>query len=105
MLPTSGRAGESFASAALEDLPADCSRRRSIMSRQTIEFRLDVSRVALRTNPMAELGIRVVADVAFHLLPVIAIVADFLAIRTNGQQPLQSFDARKGVLQLPDSLR
>ena len=72
---------------------------------QTIEFRLDESRVAFRTNPMAELGFGMVADVSFHLLPIITIVPDLLAVRTDGQQSLQRLDPRKSLFQFLDALR
>jgi len=64
---------------------------------QTIEFGLDKSRVAFRANPVAELGFGMVADVPFNLLPVILIIADLLTVGTNGQQPLECLDARKGL--------
>src|SRR5271157_3864207 len=75
------------------------------MSVQTIEFGLDESRVAFRTNPMAELGSGMVADVSFDLLPVIPIVANLLTVGTDGQQSLQRLDTRKGLFQFPDALR
>ena len=75
------------------------------MTVQTIELRLDEPGIAFWTNPVAELGFGMVADVSFDLLPVIPIVADLLTIRTNGQQPLERLDPRKGLFQLPDTLR
>jgi hypothetical protein len=52
------------------------------MTVQTVKLRLHESRVAFRTNPVAELGFGMVANVSFDLLPVIPIVAD-LSCNTN----------------------
>lgn len=54
---------------------------------------------------MTELRFRMVADVSFNLLPVVPVVPNFLAVGTNGQQPLKRFDAGKRLLQFPDALR
>jgi len=50
------------------------------LTAQPIEFGLHEAGVAFRTDPVAELGLGMVADVPFDLLPVIAVVADLLAV-------------------------
>jgi hypothetical protein len=47
------------------------------------QLRVDEAIVAGWTNAVAELDFRAFADVAVNLLPIILIVADFLAIGTN----------------------
>ena len=53
---------------------------------------------------MAEDGLRVLADVAFHLLPVVLVGADFLALRADGQKSLELLDICQGLLQFPHVL-
>lgn len=36
--------------------------------------------VAVRADAMAELGLRMLGDIAFDLLPIIPVITDFLAI-------------------------
>jgi hypothetical protein len=48
-----------------------------------IQFRLDNLLEAVGANTMAELGLRVLRNVAFDLLPEVLVVPDFLAIRTD----------------------
>jgi hypothetical protein len=53
---------------------------------------------------MAELGFRMLRDILFNLLPVILIVTDFLAVRTNRQEALELLDARQGFFEGVDPI-
>ena len=48
---------------------------------------------------MAEMQVGMSAQESLDLLPVVLVVADLLAIRTNRQQPAQRFDLGKRLLQ------
>jgi hypothetical protein len=74
------------------------------MTVQTIEFRLYKLGIAFRTYSVAKLGGGMFADVSFNLLPVIPIITDFLAIRTDGQQSLKRLDAGNSRFQFTDAL-
>ncbi len=64
-------------------------------------FHLGQHRVeAGRANPVAELRVRVLGDVGLHLLPVVLVAPDPLAIGADRQKPAQLFDLRQRVLQL-----
>ncbi len=60
--------------------------------------------VALGADAVAELHAGVAREVAFELLPVIAVVADFLAVAANRQQALQLMNLGQGILQFADAL-
>ncbi len=55
---------------------------------------------ALRTNPVRELRIGMLRDVAFHLVPIAAVIADLLASGANGDQAAQGLNAAQGLRQL-----
>lgn len=59
-----------------------------LLAREPLYLRHYDRFVAVRADAVAELQLRVSADVAFDLLPVILIVADFFAVRADGQNPL-----------------
>ena len=65
---------------------------------------LNHSFVALRTDAVAELGPRAGGQVLLHLLPVILIIADALAVAANGQESLQLMHAMEGLFQVADAL-
>ena len=44
--------------------------------------------VALGTDPMAERGFRVFSNIGLHLLPVVVVIANSLAVGADGQQSL-----------------
>ena len=47
-----------------------------------------------RTDPVREVGVGVLGDVAFDLLPIVVIGADALAVGANREHPLEFFDAQ-----------
>ena len=53
---------------------------------------------------MAELGIGVLADVAFQLGPYFLVVPDLFADRADGQDALQGLDLGQGFLEIGDQL-
>src|SRR5437660_4122462 len=57
---------------------------------------------AFRANPMGKLGVGMVTDIRFNLLPRSAVVADLFAGTTNRQQSSQSFNMGEGISQLLD---
>src|SRR6266516_2055449 len=59
---------------------------------------------AVRTDAMAETDVGVTGDIAFDPVPVIAVVADLFAVTANGEESLQGFDRREGLLQFPDAV-
>ncbi len=60
--------------------------------------------VAVGADAVAELHPRVGREIAFDLLPIVAVVADLLAVAADRQQPLQLVDLVQGLLQLADPL-
>src|SRR5256712_13924644 len=67
------------------------------------EFGLDERFVAIWADGMAESGLRMLADIGIDLLPIVCVVADFLAVHANREQSLELFHARQGILQFPDA--
>ena len=65
-----------------------------------IELRFDDALKAVGTNAVAELRLGMRADVGFHLLPVIVVVADLLAVSADRQQAMELLDARQRAGQL-----
>ncbi len=53
--------------------------------------------IAIRADAVAELNIRMGGKVTFQLLPVILIIANFFAIRADGQKTLKHSDMRHGL--------
>lgn len=53
---------------------------------------------------MAEVRVRVLADVCLDLVPVAIVVADLLAVSADGQQAAQGLDLRQRVLEVMDKL-
>ena len=51
---------------------------------------------------MGELGFGMILDVPFKQIPIAFIIADFFAIRADGQQPAQGVDPGNSLLQLRD---
>ena len=68
------------------------------------KHRADDILIATGANSVAEMRLRVFADVAFQLLPVTAVLADLFAVGANGKQPAELFDPREGGLRLADTL-
>src|SRR3972149_6157050 len=68
---------------------------------QPLQRRLGDILVALRADAVAELRPRMLGAVALPLLPVVLVVADLLAVRTDGQQPLEALHLHQGLLGLP----
>src|ERR1700736_5496926 len=60
--------------------------------------------VAAGTDAVAELHVRVLADVLFDLLPVVLIVADALAVAADRQEAVQLLHGRQGDLELRDAI-
>ena len=53
---------------------------------------------AFRTDAVAELHLGVTAEIALQLLPGPTVVLDFLAVRADGQQSIESFCLGQGGL-------
>ena len=53
---------------------------------------------------MAELNVGVAAYIVLHLLPVVLIVADLLAVRADRKQALKLPHARQSAFQIGDAL-
>src|SRR6266851_8476633 len=73
-----------------------------VVSKQALsdlQVRFDLFR-AVRADAMAEADVGVNGYVAFHAVPVVLIVANFLAIAADGQQTVQLVHAKEGILQL-----
>src|SRR5439155_263902 len=68
-------------------------------------LRLDHLVVAVRTDAVAELHVGVRGHVLLDLLPVVAVVANLLAVRADRQQAAQLPDAGQGLFQLGDAGR
>src|SRR5262249_18974018 len=61
--------------------------------------------VARRADAVAKLRSGMGAEVLLELLPVVAVVADALAVRANGEKPLELLDLAQGLFQLGHALR
>src|ERR1051326_3715416 len=59
---------------------------------------------ALRADAVAEIGLRVAADVRFQLMPVSLVVANLFAGRADGQQSAELLHLGQGGPKLPDQL-
>src|SRR5437763_16886381 len=62
---------------------------RSLRVRPSRELRLDVFRVAIRADAVAELGREVLLDVFLERLPHVAVVTNALEVGADGEQPLE----------------
>src|SRR5438477_3401787 len=56
---------------------------------------------AFRTNAVTELGVEMVRHVDFQLLPGVLGIADFFAVRANGEQTGELFGVRERLSQIP----
>src|SRR2546427_4541767 len=90
-----GRRAEASGDAGVEEQPwdelCDLSRRGP--------FRIQLL-PAFRANPMGKLGVGMVTDILFNLLPISVVVANLFTGGTNRQQPSQSFNMGEGISQL-----
>src|SRR5712692_9836796 len=59
--------------------------------RRSGEFRIQLLR-AFGANPMGKLGVGMVADILFNLLPISVVVANLFTGSTNRQQSSQGFN-------------
>src|SRR5947207_2158850 len=59
---------------------------------------------AIRANAVAETDVGMSGDVAFHAVPVIAVVPDFFAVTTDREQSLQGFHGRHRFLEFLDAV-
>ena len=64
-----------------------------------LKFGFDLGFVAFGTDAVAECHVSAGFDIAFDLLPVVLVVAYFLAVRTDGQQALEVFFALDRLLE------
>src|SRR5437867_2084575 len=73
------------------------------VARDGVDFRRDL-RVARRADAVAELRVGVRGDVAFHLLPVLVVAANPLAVAADRQQSPQLLDVRQRGFEVRDAL-
>ncbi len=65
-------------------------------------LRLDHALETVRADAVAELRLRVLRDVNFHLLPIVPVLTNTLAVATNGQKAFQSSHVRERCFQFTD---
>ena len=59
---------------------------------------------ALGTDPVAEIGLRVVTNIGLDLVPVALVVADLLAAGADGDQPAEQLDPGERIAEFLDEL-
>jgi hypothetical protein len=60
--------------------------------------------VAAWADAVAKLHVSMLGDIPFDLLPVIAVVADLLAVSTDGQETSKVFETCKCLFEFSDAL-
>src|SRR2546426_1825770 len=75
----------------------------ALATHRLVELRLDHLAVAVGADAVAELHLRVRGDILLHLLPVVLVVADLLAVGANRKESAQLAHPDQGLLQLGDA--
>src|SRR6516225_4494318 len=88
-------------------MPAAVLARENIVRRrfhpESLKLREHHSLPALGADAVPETDIGMRTNVAFHLMPVVLIVAYFLAVGADRQEPLELLHSAEGIFELRDA--